>query len=208
MLRAACLVLGIAAIAACSESANPIAPSGELSVVSKLVRYFPPEPGRSWTYARLESGGAVDLRSRFIEEVVRADSNTIYYRGASRPGGDPYALRATADSIAAVLADGSIGAAVLKTPLAVGTTWTADCVRHTITAVDAVVETPAGVFDSVLVINAHDSWDCIIIGMTTYSSISYRAAGVGLIRSELRADGFIGQPIMAGFVLVEWSQPD
>lgn len=196
ILLAALLLALAVAVAGCRRSPEPQNEDDRstASPATTLSSYFPLTKGSTWRYL----GEGMEYAS-FTREVLFARDR----RGQLREDNGGTIIAAVYeiadDAIIRIYNAGeayddenrldittpeSEQTAILRTPLQTGTTWqTPGNETRTITATDAVVETPAGTFENCIVVKIESAGD--------YSTLhEYFKEGIGLVLREFESEGY------------------
>jgi hypothetical protein len=205
LLHRIAIVLTFLAIGACD---NPSASyTGDIPQ-DGIVEYFPVSAGSWWTYETSFPSSLVEpINVHDTVYVAGIESNVARLRG---PGSYEAEYRITGDVVTQIIAlDGTLdsSAHVIRTPLSVGTQWQSYHNAHEIVAVDSTVDTPAGIFQDVVVVETHTcAGRALILCKTSYSIHTYYAKNVGLIKTTTRTGGSDIHPPQITRQLVSYSQ--
>jgi hypothetical protein len=156
-----------------------------------ITEYFPVSAGNWWTYETTFPSSLVEpISVHDTVFVAGIEGNIAILRG---PGSYEAEYRITADVVTQIVAlNGTLdsSAHVIRTPLSVGAQWQSYHDAHEIVAVDSTVDTPAGIFQDVVVVETHTcAGRALMFCKTSYCIRTFYAKDVGLIKTTTRPAG-------------------
>lgn len=207
ILTVVCTILAALALGAVAWEEG-LGTNGDVSGQPRAEEYFPAEPGMRWEY----EGHGMEYAS-FVREVLYRDGNLVQImmeNGGTRMAqiyeiADDRVIRRYAEAevyddpnllTAGRLADSSeyTPVEILRMP-AETEEWTSPdgSVTSTLISSDAVVETPAGTFEHVLVIRSRHKG-------SSGEMYEYYAPKVGLVKQEFTSEGYVVTSELVRFV--------